>query len=78
MSRRGAAAFALGVSGILLAATGAGAQSTTQDHAIRGYEPLAVAGGLVSGRWRGFGLRPPAFLLEARGSGVGWHLSFRE
>jgi hypothetical protein len=47
MSGRAAAAFAFGVSGILITATGAGAQSSTQEHAIRWYEPLAVAGGIV-------------------------------
>jgi len=30
---------------------------------------------LVSGRWRIFGLRPPAFLIGPSGAGVEWHAS---
>jgi membrane-associated phospholipid phosphatase len=31
---------------------------------------------LVNGRWRIFGLRPPAFLMGPAGAGIGWHASF--
>jgi membrane-associated phospholipid phosphatase len=31
---------------------------------------------VVSGRWRIFGLHPPAFLVQPAGAGLGWHASF--
>jgi membrane-associated phospholipid phosphatase len=33
---------------------------------------------LISGRWRIFGLRPPRFLIGARGPAFGWSMTFRE
>ncbi len=37
-----------------------------------------AAAKLASGRWRVFGIRPPAFLMGPAGTAVGWHLTFHE
>jgi len=65
------------------AATGvAVARVYQEEHWLSGVAGGAAVGiasaKLVSGRWRVFGLRPPSFLIGARGPAVGWHLSFRE
>jgi membrane-associated phospholipid phosphatase len=37
-----------------------------------------TAAKLARGRWRVFGIRPPTFLVGARGAGLGWQFALRE
>lgn len=69
--------------GLYGAATGvAAARVYQQEHWLSDVVGAAAVGitsaKLVSGRWRVFGLRPPSFLIGARGAVVGWRVAFRE